>query len=334
MALIFCDDGEVGLNVYAWTETTMGAHSTSAKDGTYAIGVGGVGAFYAKKVFSGTYTELFVSLFCLITSVGDSRMFTWYTGTTELGSVRWNSTSKKFEIYTGTATLQATGTALQQAVPQGGTWFNLNIRILLHASTGVIDVRFEGNTASDCIFNGNTLPSGSNLNGILIGNIVGNTPQVYDNLFVCDTSGSQNNSWPGVIRASTQFPTGKSATNDAWTADSGTNKYDRVNEQPANESSHVFSESTGQKQGFTYAAPAFSGIIKAVVINDLAHKISLGGIKQGVRISGTDYASGAKLLKTAVTRESLHQHILELNPNTTVAFLDSENFETYLEKTA
>ena len=334
MSLIFADDGEGGSGTFPWTETNSSVHQTPGKDGSYTVLQSG-SVFYAKKVFGATYTELFFSCFFKFANDISVRLLSWYHtgGTVELGSVRWNATSHKFELYTGT-TLQVTGSAIQQAESGGGTWFNLNIRVLLHASTGVIDIRHEGATVSDAIFNGNTLPSGSNMDAVqLFTNSVSHNAWA-DNFWVNDTSGSLNNSWPGVMRASTQFPTGKSATNDAWTADSGTNKYDRINEQPASGANFIYSETTGNKQGFTYAAPSFTGIIKALTIQDLAQKISSGGIKQGIRFGGTDYPSSTKTIKTTYTRESMFQHILEQDPSGPDAWTTADNPETYLEKTA
>jgi len=172
------------------------------------------------------------------------------------------------------------------------------------------------------------------MNQFLIGSFATGTPQTYDSLWVNDTSGGINDSWPGAVRASTQFPTGKSATNDAWTADSGSNKFDRINEQAASAANYIFSDNTGDKQGFTYAAPPFVGTIKALVVSDIPLKISAGGIKQGVRSGGTDYPSSSKSVLTALGRGVQLQHYLDQNPNGPATWTTSDNPETYLEKTA
>jgi len=334
MALIFADDGEAGTGSFPWTETNSIVHDSQPKDGTYPINQSG-STFYLKKILGANYTELYFSIFFYFANAISLKLLSWYSvGTTELGSIRWNATSKHFEIYTGTSTLVATGTLSQQAATEGGAYFNLNIRVLLHASTGEISVRHDGNTTADVTFTGNTLPSGSNMDAFQVFTSATSHNARADNFWCNDISGSLNNSWPGVLRCSTQFPTGKSATNDAWTADSGTNKYDRINEQPASGANFIYSETTGQKQGFTYPAPAFSGVIKALVINDLSQKISSGGLKQGIRIAGTDFPSSTKVLKTTYTRESQLQHYLEQNPNGPAAWTTSDNPETYLEKTA
>lgn len=331
--LIFCDDGETGIGNLLYTDgNANGSHPTPGKDGSYGINGSGVGAFYSRKYFGSTYTELFFSMFVRLGSNTDSRILTWYSDATELGSIRWKSSNKHFEIYTSTGTLQATGTVTQQEVTAGGSWFNLNIRVYLHDSSGVIEVRHEGSASADVTWTGDTLPSGTTMNGVLLGNIAGNTGHWYDDFWVNDISGAQNNSWPGVLRSSTQFPTGKSATNDSWIADSGTNKWDRIDEQPYSAADYVYSQTAGHKQGFTYAAPVFVGTIVALVMNDVGVKVSQGSVKQGVRIASTDYASSTKALLTTIARGSVLQHYLELNPNTGVAWLTSENPESYLEK--
>lgn len=335
MACIFAVDGEEGNAALAWSETSSTSHDGTRKDGTFAL-MQSDGNFYAKKIFTATYTEWFGSCFFRhSTSAQSFRLISWYhtSGTTELGSIRWNNSNKHFEIYTGT-TLQATGTVSQQAANAGGDWYNLNFRILLHGSTGNIAVRHEGSTSNDVSFTGNTLPTGSNMDAIQIMTSAVSHDTRVDNFFLCDTSGSQNNTWPGVVRAYSDRPTGKSATNDSWTADSGSNKFDRINESTWNNTTYVYSETNGQKQGFTYGSVTFTGTILAVVINDVAEKITTGGLKQGVRIASTDYPSATKSLKTTVTRESLLQEIFELNPNTAAAWTTSDNPETYLEKTA
>lgn len=331
--LIFCDDGEGGAGAFPWTEhSNPGVAHGSGKDGNYSLMTSGGGVF-CRKIFSTTYTELFFSFFAYFSNLNSARMLSWWSGSTELGSVRWNQSNKHFEIYTGT-TLQVTGAVTQHAANNGGTWFNLNVRVLLHDSTGIIDVRHEGSTSSDAIFNGDTLPSGTNMDRIQMGDHQTGHNYHFDNLWVNDTTGSYNTSWPGVMRCSTQFPTGKSATNDSWTADSGTNKYDRINETQVNGNNYIYSETTGNKQGFTYAAPVITGTIRAVVFYDLVQKISSGGVKQGLRIGGTDYPSSTKTLLTAYGRESMLIHMTEENPNGPAAWTTSDNPESYLEKTA
>ena len=104
MALIFADAGEAGVGNYLYEEvTTSGSHGAGF-EGSFGIATSGVGALWVRKTFSTTYTEIFVSIWPKITSNGDSRILTWWTSATELGSVRWASADKHLKIYTGAST--------------------------------------------------------------------------------------------------------------------------------------------------------------------------------------------------------------------------------------
>jgi hypothetical protein len=132
---------------------------------------------------------------------------------------------------------------------------------------------------------------------------------------------------------------GDSAENTGYTGSAGGGKYLLVNEAQSDGSNYVYSETTGNKQGFTYATPVSllpsNAVVKALVINDLARKVSSGGLKQGVRLGGVDYPeSTAKVLKTSYTRETLMQHYMEVRPSDSAPWDGTENPESYLEKTA
>lgn len=338
MALIFCDDFETG-GFYHWTIGDANITTTGANvyQGARAADVGGA-ALYARKTLAASYSELFVSMFILIsgTQAVERTIFKWLKDGTELGSLRWDWTSKNFRLYTGTATLVGTGTVVQNHQQGGGAYCNLNLRILIHASTGVLELRHDGNTPGDIVASGiNTVVSGNtNINQIQLGPGTSLNTIYVDNFWLNDTSGSYNNSWPGVKLCLSQYPTGKSATNDAWTADSGTNKWDRIDEAAASSADYVYSPTVGLKQGFTFAASTLpsNASVAAAVQSDIARKISSGSIKQGTRRSGVDYPSSTKgLLTSYATYGCGVQHIMEVDPATSNPWAYNDNLETYLE---
>ena len=338
--LVFCDDGECGTTQFAWTETSLGLNAHPpvpyALDGQFGL-INVNSGHWNKKVFPTPYTELWFSIFWRLTAfVADGKLLTWFNAaSTELGSVRWNSSSTKLEIYTSTSTLRDVGDDPTPHDSVGGGFFNTEIRVLLHASTGSIEVYKEGSPVADCSFSGNTLPAGSNMDAFRVGAFLGNLGVVADCVWVNDTSGSVNNGRPGVVRNYTQRPTGDSATNNAYTGSAGGGKYLLVNEATADAANYVFSETTGQKQGFTYAAPSLPSNpqVKALVTNDLVRKDSAGGWKPGLRLGGTDHMGAAQVVNTSYTRESLQQHYAEVNPVTILPWVGTENPETVNEKT-
>ncbi len=120
----------------------------------------------------------------------------WLKGSTQMGFIFLNA-SGHLETYTGSGagTLRATGTTTLAI----NTWYTIEIRILIDDVTGHITVRINGVQETD--FVGDTKPASDTAWDILSWSAQssGGGPAVWtDDWAVNDTTGSVNNSWPGV----------------------------------------------------------------------------------------------------------------------------------------
>jgi hypothetical protein len=330
MAWLFSDDFESG-TYNAWS--SYNDVISTGFDGTYGARLG-FGSYAIKS--HAAVSEIYFFAFVRPAITGTAKyIFVWRKSGTELGSIRWNGTN--ILAYTGTSTLLATGTAVVTAVEVGGSWVGIECRVKIDASSGAIQVKVNNVTDISQTSINTVVSANTDLNESMIGHPSNGSGNMnFDNLWLNDTSGSHNTSWPGIKRCLTQFPTGKSATNDSWSASSGSNKYDLVDEQPASGSDYIYSETVGQKQGLTFPASSVpsNATIDALIINDMAIKISTGSFKQGVRLGGTDYPASVSFdPPVSYGVGSIGQHVLEVRPSDSAAWTNSDNPESYLERT-
>jgi len=126
----------------------------------------------------------------LYISADPSNILSWLSGTTWLGTLKRNTTSKFLELYTSTATLVATGDIAIQA----STWYVIEVHVKIDDTTGALDVRVDG--VDDAAFAGDTKPGAETTFNTLRYHGGSNT-SYYDDLAMNDTAGGADNSWCG-----------------------------------------------------------------------------------------------------------------------------------------
>jgi hypothetical protein len=284
------------------------------KDGGYAVGLD-TNIFIAYGIPS--RSEVYISCFIFPTGGSFGKEILWRSAGVELGSLRWNA-GQRYDIHIGTdATPEASGTTIVANESNGGAMKSYILRI----SSGAIQFWLEG--ALEINYAGGTAA----FDEIQFGN------QIYiDDIWINDTLGAYNNGYPGIVRASTQFPTGVGALTD-WTSSTAGNKYGQIDEQPVDGSDYIYSETVGNEQQFTYPGPVIpSGSqVKAIGVYDLAYKISEGNISHGLQIGGFSDLSGVINLSTGYMTGSGRAHYSETNPQTGVEWLATANPDTYLK---
>lgn len=242
-----------------------------------------------------------------------SGIFNWRKAGTVLASVRMTAT-RQISAWVGGSKV-ATGTK----VWQDNQVYNIQARYKIHDTTGSLQVRVDGNLDID-YDNQDTKPgSETDFDEFLIGNAgtaTGGSNFDVDDIFLNDTTGGINNSWPGIRYIYPALPTGDSASNNAWSKSTGSAGWSLVDERPHNTTDYVFSSTNGQQQGFTHAVsgvPAAS-VVKAVRFDYVAYKISSGQIKVGCRSGSTESLSAA--LDLGISPE-MQRAYFEQDPATT-----------------
>lgn len=214
----------------------------------------------------------------------------WKLGSTVLDVLRLNVASQKWEFLRGdSATLLGTGVKIISA----GSWICIEWRLQI-GNSNVFNLWVNG--VSDIALSGVDTSPGSEttLDRFEVWDPGGN-PAIGP-VLINDINGGVDNGQIGVIKIVRQLPTGDSATNNAWTGSAGGTKALLVDEKPPNDDTdYVYSTTTGQKQGHTFAAsliPATASIL-AVAQEHYLKKVTSGQVKIGMRSNATEDVDAA-----------------------------------------
>jgi hypothetical protein len=225
----------------------------------------------------------------------------------------------ELKIYRG-ASFSPLGTT-SGAILKCGVWSYIEIKVKIHSSTGTVDVRVNG-TSVLSLTGKNTNNSGTAVvtNVKIEGNLNSTDKGYFDDFYLLDNTGSNNTTFLGPQKIVAVFPNADGGTLQ-WTPNSGSNHYDRVNENPADTNTTYLSDSTsGHVDIFTKAAtPASITSIKGVQQNtyfetdsgsafSLIQRLVSGGTTSDAGgtagVNGT-YGTAARLLETDPNTGSL-----------------------------
>jgi hypothetical protein len=218
------------------------------------------------------------------------------------------------------STVIATGT---QVLGQNN-WYYLEFKGVIHVTTGSYEVRIDGVT--DII---NTVPTNTQNGGLGQWDRLqmNGANHNFDDLYICDTSGTTNNTFLGPCKIQTLLPsTDFTATgsNQGLTPSTGTDHGALVDEVIPNITDFNSSSTPGAKD--TYRFPALAGVtgsILGIQTNIYAAKTDAGTqtICSVVRAGGTDYDG-----PTAVPTTSFGYvtNVREINPFTGLAWTSAD----------
>jgi len=235
--------------------------------------------------------------------------------------------------------LYYTGSAIEIRAYRGGTllgtssganlstatWYYMEFKCKIDNSTGTVDIRVDGANVL-------SLSSQDTQNGSVSSTSKwsltssGATPRWfwYDDWYILDNTGSDNNDFIGDHRVDLLLPNAAGDSTD-WTPDSGSN-YDRVNDNPPDEdSSYVESGTSTDRDLYNFQSTPGLSAVKGLQLNIMARETDaeIFSVKPVVKSStttdvgtaipggmGSDYATVAV--------------IVEQNPHTSAAWTDSE----------
>lgn len=142
----------------------------------------------------------------------------------------------------------------------------------------------------------------------------------YDDIYICDGTGSTNNGLLGDCRVEAIFPNAAGDTTQ-WTPLSGTN-FSNVNETAENaDTSYVSDATVGDYDFYKYGALSSTPVnIYGVQVNLVARKDDAGTrqVVPAIRMASTNY-DGATTI-TLSTSYNFYSQIWETNPNTSAAW--------------
>lgn len=160
---------------------------------------------------------------------------------------------------------------------------------------------------------------------------------LYDDLYICDTTGSKNNDFLGDCRVETLFPDG-AGTNTQWAPSSGTNWQCVDDPQFDGESTYVSSNTTAQVD--TYVMTSLSTSNTPVTVFGVQQTFAGRKADFATKTVSGEVISGATTSVlppvTMTTSYEFSEHVMETDPNTGVAWtaLAVNSFQTGVKNTS
>ena len=252
----------------------------------------------------------------------------WDGGSRQLAL--YNDASGHFRVYRsdGGGALLGTGTYVLPV----GSWVYLEWKVAFATgATGLVEIRING--VADLVLNnvqtttsGNPWANRLNLAGSR--NYGSGNSQRYQDLYVLDNSGAQNNDFLGDCRVELRLPNADGAMQQFATVVPATaGHFAKVAEIPYDgDTSYLEDATVGNVETYGHATlAAASGLVRGVQFSTVAKRSDAGPktIAGCVRTGGVNYFGAAKTPSTIYTVED-NRDILELNPATGLPFTIAE----------
>lgn len=233
------------------------------------------------------------------------------------------NTTGTISAYRSTTVLGTTSLALNLGVTT-----YIEVKVLLHASAGTVDIRFNG--ASVLSLTGLDTQNGGTvgwdefgIGHISIG-VNDTTTWDYDDLYVCDGSGGVNDDFLGDVAITPIYPNGTGTHSDG-TPSTGADQYAVVDETPMNgDTDYNTLAAVADRDSFAFPnAPVASATILGVQVRTQARLDSGGtaGLKAMTRIGGTDYDGAEGAVGGSYT---VHRQIWDVKPSDATAWVDTD----------
>lgn len=272
----------------------------------------------ATMIAAGGFRSLTDSAFDMIRFLGDS-------GATEHIVIR-RAAGGAVAIDRGATEIAITAAGV---FPLGTSFFE--VKVVLHDSTGSVEVRKEGVAIPILTFSGDTKNGGTNptIDSVAYHGLYDTDNGGIDDLYISNAGGAAPyNDFLGNIRLWPLSPDGNGASSQFVGSDgNSTNNWDHVNDDPASASAmddYVESNTVGAIDLYTYSnIPQSSGTIYGINVATLAKVTDPSGkqFRPVIRTNGVNY-TGADVqpgLVASVTREHW-----AVNPNTGLAWTFAE----------
>lgn len=135
----------------------------------------------------------------------------------------------------------------------------------------------------------------------------------FEDLYICDTTGTKNNDFLGDCQVTTIFPKADGALED-FTLSTGSDSFALVDDNPPDDdSTHVESNTIGHKDSFDMDDVASITTILGVQLTEYARFLTgSASIKHLARVGGTNYLGSIKVLAGTY---DFHMHIYEDDPD-------------------
>jgi hypothetical protein len=220
-------------------------------------------------------------------------------------------------------TRNGTVLATSTSVFSTGVYHYVEFKGTIDPSAGLAEVKVDGTVFAT--FTGNTRSTANSFAGsVYLGQFGGANGGTYnfDDFYICDSTGSFNNTYLGAIAVKCILPTANGTTNN-WAIGGGSpaaTNWQSVDENPPDDATtFVDSATVGQIDRYTF--PAVTGSTVAAVVVNLRANISVAGTRaiRAVTKSGSTLGDNGSDLSLTTTFGD-YQGIFETDPNTSAAW--------------
>lgn len=201
-------------------------------------------------------------------------------------------------------------------------WHYVEVYAVIHATTGRLTVRVDGATVID--FTGNTRNGGTstNIDGVRFrtGRYTGGSTAIsIDDLYICDTAGTVNNTFLGDVRVQSMTPNAAGSSTQL-TPTGSANNYANAAEVPYNNTTYNSSSTVGQRDTYALSDLAIS-TTTILATQSVAHmqKSDAGtaNAKVALKSGGGVYYDATQSLGTSPT---VYVQLRETDPATSAAW--------------
>ena len=178
-----------------------------------------------------------------------------FGGTTTQSQGTVIAVNQSNQLFASTATSYAgpnTTLGIASVTVNNYTWHYLEARVKLGAATGQVEVYLDGVQVMN-LNNVNTATGGiTSFQTVGLGGVYNNYMYAFfDDMYICDTTGTTNNTFLGPISVYSLMPTANGSLNQ-FTPTGAASNWDCVNEGVSNTTDYVASSVTGQKDYYTF----------------------------------------------------------------------------------
>ena len=340
MALVYIDGFDTyqtGDILKRWTESNGSPAITSGgrtsqllelSSGEYVyLGVSSQTTYIVGFAFKVSTLPTTISNFLAFSNTADQ----CYLALTSTGALEARRSTVASHSAGGTSSTSLATTA--GGVIAENTWYYIECRCLLSDTVGEFDARVNGVTVletadlsiRDTSYNSTAIVSiglGYNANTAYI-----------DDLYICDTSGSVNNTFLGDVTVEALFPQTDAVaagTHEDFTCSTGADQGAMVDESssdfPDEDTTYITSSTDTHRSTFNYPdLSVASADIFGVQVNICAKKSDTGTrtYTSAIRSGGSDYDGETELSKTVAPSDSAYAtgvFLHEVNPDTSTAW--------------
>lgn len=258
--------------------------TTTPLDGTASLLTDSNGN--AEILLNGSFTELYVGFYNRFTfqTSNTSGMFEFRDDTTQICTIGMNSAGQITAWRGNFSTLLGTGSVILSQ----NTIYHIQVHVVISATVGVVQVKID-----DVLdLNLSSQNTGSaNLTRARVGSAssINTNAQRFDSIVVNSTTGSVDNTWPGILHFTRLAPAGVGFYVNNWSRNTGSTNWEQVDEVPPDDdTTYLFTTTANLYESFSMSDFTTAGAnIRALITAAVAKKDS-GTVKLAVGIRDND----------------------------------------------